>query len=152
MKLNFNTQGFLHETIVLTSKEFEHHFATNPLRKEQIHNALHFFAIFNSCGCQTVYVDGSFASLKMYPGDIDLCFDLTDLDADKLEREFPQFFDPNEIGKIHRSLSCHIFYFDRENQRFLRLLETDRDGNSKGLVKLDLTDLLTYYDQKRKTI
>ena len=143
MSLNFNSRGFLRETIALTYEEFVHYFGTNPERMEQIDNALPFFRIFHSCGCRTVYVDGSFASLKKHPEDIDLCFDLAGLDAEKLEREFPQFFDPNEIGKIHRDLRCHIFTFDKDNKRLLNLLEQDREGNPKGLVKLDLTDLLT---------
>lgn len=152
MSLNFNSYGFLHETITLTYEEFEHHFGSNPRRVELLENALPFFRIFHSCGCKTVYIDGSFVGLKKIPEDIDLCFDLTYLDADKLEREFPQFFDLNEIGKIHRDQHCHIFHFDLNNKRFLHLLESDREGNPKGLVKLDLTDLLTYHDQKRKTI
>jgi hypothetical protein len=71
---------------------------------EQIKNAFSLFRIFHSCGCQTVYVDGSFISKKKYPEDIDLCFDLTDVDAENIEREFPQFFDVKEIGRIHRDL------------------------------------------------
>jgi hypothetical protein len=61
---------------------------------------LKFFRLFHSCGCQTVFVDGSFVSKKENPEDIDLCFDLTDIDVEKIRSVFPQFFEPNEIGRI----------------------------------------------------
>src|SRR3981081_4223805 len=111
MRLNFNTQGYLHQTITLTYEEFVYHFGTNPRRQEQIKNALYFFRVFHSCGCQTAYVDRSFVSKKKYPEDIDICFDLTDVDAEKIEREFPQFYDVKEIARIHKDLQCHIFHF-----------------------------------------
>ena len=141
MALNFNTKGYLYETITLTFEEFKHHFGTNPRRMGQINNALPFFKIFHSCGCKAVYVDGSFVSKKTYPEDIDLCFDINNIDAEKLEKEFPQFFDVQEIGRIRGDLQCHIFHFDENNKRLLRILEEDRDGDPKGLVKLNLKDI-----------
>jgi hypothetical protein len=148
MKLSFNSQNNLHQTVKLTSKEFHQHFGANPERRQQIANALPIFRIFYRFGCTKVYIGGSFVSKKKYPEDIDICFDVTLVDIEKLKREFPQFFDPNEIGKIHKTLKCHIFYFTKEHKRLLHLLEEDRDGNPKGLVGLSLKDILTHYDQK----
>lgn len=141
MSLNFNSQGFLHETILLSYEEFQYHFGTNSRRMDQINNALPFFRLFHSCGCQTVYVDGSFVSKKKYPEDIDLCFDLTGVNAEKIEEVFPQFFDPNALGAIRRDLFCHILHFNDTNRYLYNLLQTDRAGNFKGFVKLNLTDL-----------
>jgi hypothetical protein len=143
MILDFNSQGNLHQTISLTYEEFVYHFGTNPRRMEQISNALVYFRIFYSCGCKTVYIDGSFISKKKYPEDIDLCFDLTEIDAEKLEKQFPQFFDEKAIGRIHGAEQCHILFFDKNVQRFYNLLQYDRDGNPKGFVKLNLKDLPT---------
>jgi hypothetical protein len=148
MSLNFNSQGFLHETILLSYEEFQYHFGTNSRRMDQINNALPFFRLFHSCGCQTVYIDGSFVSKKKYPGDIDICFDLTPVDKEKISTVFPQFFEPNEIGRIHRDLQCHIFYYYEDVPYYLDLLKEDRNGNPKGLVRLDINDILIYYDQK----
>ena len=146
MPLNFNSQGFLHETIILTYEEFEQHFGTNPTRIQQINNALPFFRIFRSCGCQVVYIDGSFVSKKKYPEDIDLCFDITGMNVEKLKTDFPEFFDLNAMGKIHRDLQCHIFTFEQNNTRLFDMLSEDRDGNPKGFVKIDLRDLPIHYD------
>jgi hypothetical protein len=84
MSLNFNSQGYLHQNINLSYEEFIFHFGTNQRRTKQIDNALPFFRIFFRCGCQTVYIDGSFVSTRKYPEDIDLCFDLTALDIKKI--------------------------------------------------------------------
>ena len=148
MSLSFNSRGFLHETIPLSYEEFKNHFGTNLRRINQINNALKFIRLFHSCGCQTVFVDGSFVSKKENPEDIDLCFDLTDIDVEKIRKVFPQFFQPNEIGKIHREFQCHIFHFYENFTFYFDLLQEDRNGYRKGLVRLDIKNILDYYDQK----
>src|SRR5688572_1163980 len=131
MNLSFNTIGNLHETVELTFEEFQQHFGTNPQRKEKIKTAMTFFRIFSSCGCQAVYIAGSFVSKKKNPEDIDLCFDLTGIDIEKLKIEFPEFFGlnrHNNIGKIRRDLKCHIFSFDKVDTYMFDRLQKARDG------------------------
>jgi hypothetical protein len=43
MSLNFNTKGYLHETIPLSYEELKYHFGTNPRRMDQIKPYLIFF-------------------------------------------------------------------------------------------------------------
>lgn len=55
-----------------------------------------------------------------------------DIDEGKFETAFPQFFDLNEMGRIHRELHCHIFTFNEKYTRFFDLLsevgrETQKD-------------------------
>jgi hypothetical protein len=148
MALDFNSQGYLYQTIALTYEKFVTYFGTNPGRKQQIDNALFYFRIFYQCGCRKVYIDGSFVSTKKNPGDIDLCFDLTGVDIGNIKRVFPEFFDPNEIGRIRRQDQCHIFHFDNEDRFMLELFSADREGNPKGLVKLILNNIIHHYDKK----
>jgi len=111
------------------------------LRKQKIKNARRFFRIFSSCGCTAVYIGGSFVSTKKNPADIDLCFDLTDIDDQKLRNEFPEFYGSNRInklGEIRRDLKCHIFTFDSEDMTMFDYLQCDRDHNRKGLIKISL--------------
>jgi hypothetical protein len=54
MSLNFNSQGFLYQTITLTNEELTFHFGTNLKRVKQLNNALQFFRIFYSCGYESV--------------------------------------------------------------------------------------------------
>jgi hypothetical protein len=141
MSISFNSNGHLHKTVELTLEEFIQLFGTNPSRKEKIKNALRFFRIFSSCGCSSVYIAGSFISTKKNPGDIDLCFDTTDIDNKKLKKEFPEFFGPNrfnKLGEICRDLKCHIFTFTKEDHEMLDYLKFDRDDNPKGLIKISI--------------
>jgi hypothetical protein len=148
MALNFNTQGYLHETIALTYEEFVQHFGTTPYRVEQIQNSIPYFCIFYSCGCGIVYVDGSFVSKKKEPEDIDICFDITGIHEEKIIRYFPKFLNVNERGRIRRELKCHIFTFTQEDTELFDMLNTDRYDNLKGLVILDLKEIKEIHDQK----
>jgi hypothetical protein len=144
MSISFNSNGHLHKTVELTLEEFEKHFGTNDWRKDRIKNALIFFEAFSTCGCSTVYIGGSFISTKINPDDIDLCFDLQDVDYDKMAEVFPDFFDVNKIGEIRRNLKCHILHFDNNNPKYLLMLQKDLNGDSKGLVKINLKEI--FYD------
>jgi hypothetical protein len=136
MSVSFNSDGNLHKTIELSIDEFKTIFGTNASRIEKIRNALVFFEIFRSCGCTAVYIGGSFVSTKKNPEDIDLCFDFNDIDRKKLEIAFPGFYDFNTIGKIRRDSKCHILYFNNENTYYFRMLQQDRNGHPKGMVKI----------------
>jgi hypothetical protein len=70
---------------------------------------------------------GSFVSTKKNPEDIDMCFDISGIPKDKIEKEFPLFFDVN--------------------QELFDLLSGDRDSNPKRLVKPALKDII-HHDQK----
>src|SRR5438445_104617 len=144
MELNFNTKGNLHKTVELTLKQFQKAFGTNPGRIEKISVAISFFKIFSTCGCTNVYIGGSFVSTKENPVDIDLCFDIASVDLEKLKKKFPEFFDFNKLGEIRKYKECHIFYFDTKTTYLLEMLKEDRDGNSKGLVRLILKEGINY--------
>lgn len=147
MSLSFNTNGNLHKNVELSFNEFVTLFGTNPSRRKKIDNAVLFFKIFKSCRCTTVYIGGSFVSNKKNPDDIDMCFDLTEIDNEELKRTFPEFFDFNKIGEIRRKYDCQIWHFDQENTYMLKLLQYDTDDYPKGLVKLNLQEIENY-DQK----
>jgi len=140
MKMNFDSRGNLYQTVELTFKQFRKAFGINAGRLNKIDTAITFFKIFSSCGCKTVYIGGSFASTKENPADIDLCFDITPVDLEKLKKKFPEFFDFNKIGEIRKHKACHILFCDTKTTYLLEMLEADRDGNSKGLVKLRLKE------------
>jgi len=147
MELSFNSNGNLHTTVELTLDEFQRHFGTTELRKQKIKNACRFFKIFSSCGCPAVYIGGSFVSTKKDPADIDLCFDLRNVNGLELRKAFPEFFGSsriNKLGEIRRNLKCHIFYFDNEDTRMFEYLQNDREYNRKGLIKISLKNEYNY--------
>lgn len=148
MALEFNSLGYLDQTTALTYEEFMVHFGVNSGRMRQLDNAVRFFRIFYQCGCRTVFVDGSFVSTKMYPGDIDLCFDLTKVDKEYVKMMYPDLFDPDEIDRIKNILQCHVFTFDEEDYFMLELFSTDKRDNPKGMIKLDLKNIIRFYDKE----
>jgi hypothetical protein len=97
-------------------------------------------------GVKRSMLHGSFLRCFI-PAVVDICFDVTGIPKDKIEKEFPSFFDINQRGRIRKDLKCHIFLFDTEDTELFDLLSEDRDGNRKGLVKLDLKDVIQH-DQK----
>lgn len=147
MKVSFNAKGNLSKTVELNFDELYDHFGCSPSRKKKIDDALLFMELFRSCGCTTAFIGGSFASTKKYPADIDLCFDLRNVNYEQLEKVFPDFFDFNKIGLIRKQLLIHIFYFDDACTHLLEMLQSDREGYPKGLIKLNLK-AISSYDQK----
>ena len=46
-----------------------------------------------TAGCQMVYVDGSFVTNKLVPGDFDACWDVTGVDLQQLKMIAPALLD-----------------------------------------------------------
>ena len=154
MDLAFDKNGNLRNDVALSFEELLKYFGKNTIRKELIKNALIFFHLFSSCGCTTVYIGGSFASTKRHPNDIDLCFDDSSIDDKKLEKKLPEYLGPfkfKKISEIRRTLKCHVFTVDKDYTKLFHLLQKDKNGNPKGLIKIILKEGIDY-DQKRKTI
>lgn len=55
--------------------EFESFFSFSPVRKEQLKGLCQVVAILKECGCTAIYIDGSFVTTKLEPGDWDACFE-----------------------------------------------------------------------------
>jgi hypothetical protein len=98
-------------------------------------------------GCKTVYLNGSFVTSKELPGDTDVCWDDTGVDFDALEREYPVFLDFTNKRAVQKARFGGEFFptsatADEYGRTFLEFFQQDRDGNPKGIVKLDLERLL----------
>ena len=111
MSLNYNSKGYLHETISLTYEAFVQHFGTNQRRMEQIQNSLPYFRIFHSCGCRIGYVDGSFVSKKKFPEDIDICFDITGISEERIKSVFPKFLGQRKRKNPQRPEMSHFYLY-----------------------------------------
>jgi hypothetical protein len=46
-----------------------------------------------SCGCQMIYLDGSFVTTKLFPNDFDACWDESGVNLGQLIANYPVFFD-----------------------------------------------------------
>lgn len=98
---------------------------------EQLHQA----------GCKAIFLDGSFVTAKEQPADFDACWDIADVDPDRLD---PIFFDFDD-GRAAQKARFFGELFPAQlpegwsGKTFLEFFQTDKDtGNPKGIVGFDL--------------
>lgn len=145
MKIKFTKGGNLCDNQTLSYEGFQNLFGFNESRVEKIKRALIILKILKSLGCTNVYVVGSFVSKKEFPGDIDLCVDITNIDYQKLTKEYPEFLKPSGIEKIRTEHGVHFaLFFDFGSYEMLDWFKKDRDDNPRGLVKIYLNDIDGY--------
>jgi hypothetical protein len=102
-------------------------------------------------GCTEAYIDGSFATSKPFPNDVDVCYDNTRMNWKNFIKEQPEFNDIRNGNKIQKEKYQSEFYaYNAFEYSILQFFQFDRDHNPKGIVKLNLNEV--FYDQERKTI
>lgn len=99
-----------------------------------------------AAGCRTVYLDGSFVTAKERPGDYDGCWDAKGVDFDLLEQIAPALltFDAGRATQKARyggELFVVDWQADEIGTLFGEFFKSDRDGNPKGIVVIELKDL-----------
>ncbi len=98
-----------------------------------------------AAGCRTVYLDGSFVTAKEHPVDFDGCWDAEGVDFDLLERIAPALltFDAGRATQ-KTSYGGELFVADWQadgiGTLFREFFKSDRDGNPKGIVVIELKD------------
>jgi len=96
-----------------------------------------------SAGCETIYLDGSFSTSKEIPGDIDVCWELGNVDLSVLFVIEPVLFDFNFKRKAQKDkFGCEFFLTDDfaapPDKTFIDFFQQDRDGNPKGIIGLKI--------------
>jgi hypothetical protein len=94
-------------------------------------------------GCKRVYIDGSFVTAKVEPGDFDGCWEVNGVDPDKLDPVLLEFSNQRAAQKAKY---CGEFFLadasaDPAGTRFIEFFQHDKDGNAKGIIALDLREL-----------
>jgi hypothetical protein len=74
-----------------TWREIEDRFGFNPRRQRLLAGFRQACEELRKAGCRLVYLDGSFVTRKEYPGDFDACWDVQNVDDDKLDPVFWDF-------------------------------------------------------------
>lgn len=151
MTIKFDVRGNLLKDITLRPAELEKHFGYNPKRKKLTQNLFSVAETLADFGCNEMYVDGSFATKKEIPGDIDVCFDVTHADLNLLYKQYPDFFTSEGRRKVLDSLGVHLFFVSDANREIIEYFKQDKNDNPKGIIKISLKKLLRY-DKERKAI
>jgi hypothetical protein len=123
---------------------FTQHFAWNTHRAIMIGGLRAALTSLHTCGCQTAWIDGSFTTDKDKPGDIDVCYDITDFA--KLKLLEPTLLDfTNARASMKQKFSCECFpaHLPAEpgGLTFLEFFQVSKNQHAKGIVKLDLSNI-----------
>lgn len=94
-------------------------------------------------GCRRVYIDGSFVTAKEQPGDFDGCWEVDEVDPDKLDPVLLDFATRRaaQKAKYFGELFLANAAADPSGTRFIDFFQQDKDGQTKGIIALELKDL-----------
>ena len=115
-------------------------FGYNPWRQQLLAGLSRALANLKQAGCQTVYIDGSFVTRKDLPQDYDACWEESGVDCSMLDRTFLIFDDSRAqqkakyMGEFFPATSMDA----TSGLSFLAFFQTNRRGNPKGVVALNL--------------
>lgn len=94
-------------------------------------------------GCETIYLDGSFSTSTKDPNDIDVCWELINVNLDLLLIIEPVLFNFDFKRKPQKDkFGCEFFPADSiaapPDKTYIDFFQQDRDGNPKGIIGLKI--------------
>jgi len=146
MVLEFNNDGALPEGIhEMGLEDFKKQFVYNNRREQIFKGFLKLIKDLRAINCKTVFVDGSFVTLKELPGDIDVCWDDDDeINLDLLDSDYQIFFDMDpprdaQQSRYHADVFPANTYEGGSGMMFKDFFQQHKDtGNAKGIIKIDI--------------
>jgi len=142
----YNKKGHLPPGVYsATWSEIEQRYAYNECRQKLLGGLRAALENLKEAGCVRVYIDGSFATRKPFPGDFDLCWEPKGVDRDLLDPLFnlaihalpprlkqkEKYFGEIIMTMPNPAVFDHLSYFQFD----------DRTGDKKGIIALDLSTL-----------
>jgi hypothetical protein len=124
-------------------EEFATRFGCNAHRRNLLAGLRHALITLRTAGCTTAYIDGSFVTGKELPVDFDGCWDRAGVSPVRLLQLDPTLLDFTNGRSAQKAKYRGELFFadvsaDSVGTIFLEFFQTDRDGNRKGIVMLDL--------------
>jgi hypothetical protein len=121
--------------------EVEEKYAYNDLRRKFFEGLVDALVCLAMNGCRLVYLDGSFVSSKLEPGDYDACWDPQGVDYAGLHPVFRDFDNGRAAQKA--MFSGEFFPSSIPNggsgSTFLEFFQTDRfTGEPKGILAISI--------------
>ena len=140
----FNRDGRLPAGIHwATWHEIQSRFGFSSRRKQFLSGLLLALGALSKAGCQRVYIDGSFVTVKREPGDYDACWDIDGVNVEALD---PVFLDFSKGRTAQKRKYFGEFFPAQMPERasgrvFLEFFQTDKEtGRSKGIVGVNLQE------------
>ena len=123
-------------------KVFSKRFGNSEHRKTLLDGLATALNSLAATGCRSVYINGSFVTKKLEPGDYDLCWSIDGVAPERLD---PVLLDFSPAGRLAMKAKYRGDLFPAEvpegasGKAFLDFFQTDkRTGEPKGIVLLDL--------------
>ena len=122
--------------------EVAERFSGNAYRRRLLEGLLAACKELARAGCKSVLLNGSFVSLKAFPGDYDGAWDPSGVDPSLLDPVLLDFSNRRAAmkAKYHGELFVETA-LAAPGATFRDFFMTDRDGNEKGVVLIDLESL-----------
>jgi hypothetical protein len=121
--------------------EVEETFGTSIWRLHLLDGCRRALAALKAAGCRRAWIDGSFVTGKLHPGDIDGCYDPIGVDRALLH---PALLDLSPGRPAQKAeFGCEFFPNIVEagsGEYFVEFFQRDRDGQRKGIVVIDLEE------------
>jgi hypothetical protein len=140
----FNANGQLPPGIHFCDwEEFIARFGTTPHRLNLIAGLKLAMTQLRAAGCPTVYIDGSFVTYKLVPGDFDACWEANGVDMIQLKSIAPALLMFDAKRAAQKAAYGGEFFpagwpADSVGTLFLEFFQMDRDGSPKGIIAIDL--------------
>lgn len=123
-------------------EEFKERFGTNLTRQRMINGLELAMTQLKAAGCRTIYIDGSFVTSKLTPGDFDACWEPGDVDYDYLRKNTPRLLNHLDRSAQKSKYKGEIFRSDQPVGDYglasLEFFQRDRQLNQKGIIAIDL--------------
>jgi hypothetical protein len=128
-----------------TWEEFVARFGTTQHRLTLIVGLKAAMLQLQSAGCAIAYIDGSFVTHKLIPGDFDACWDANGVDMALLQAIAPVLLKFDAKRAAQKAEYGGEFFpagwpADSSGTLFLEFFQRDRDGNPKGIVAINLLE------------
>jgi len=142
----FDRNGNLPGGVYLVSiVAFEKHFGWNTHRRKLLKGLRKAIKNMAKAGVKELWIGGSFVTSKESPNDIDGCWLAEgDIKVDKLDPVFLEFDPPRismkrKYGVDFLIADARMADSDAYGGAVLTFFQKDRDGNPKGIVRIDLS-------------
>lgn len=125
-----------------TLDEIAIRYATNPTRTSQFEGLERAARALAAAACPTLWLNGSYITDKVEPGDYDATFAAEPIDWISLGLAEPELLDfdaPRRTQK--RVFGGELIPTFAAGVDFVDFFQTNRDGARKGIIRIDLTEL-----------
>jgi len=133
------------EIYYCTWEEFVERFQINPRRSRLIQGLKKAIVQLKAAGCQTIYINGSFVTDKLNPGDFDACWDIEGVNIDYLRKNAPVLLNHYDQRSAQKSKYGGEFFpcewvVDEFGTTAFYLFQVDINSNRKGIIAIDLRE------------